>query len=92
MISKKGVMKVSKKTLEKLHKPAGEQPAKRGKRVTLEEALIKLLEDYEIIKDHTNLSQIKDDRRAFLTLLEQKFPGAQPEDFKEYDYEDIGTN
>ncbi len=85
-------MKVSKKTLEKLHKLAGELTAKKGKRVTLEEALIKLLEENEKIKDHINSSQIKDDRQAFLTLLEQKFPGGQPEDFEEYNYDDISTD
>ena len=91
-MSKNTTMKVSKKTLEKLHKLAGELAAKRGKRVTLEEAIIKLLEENEKARDHINSSQIKNDRQTFLTLLDQKFSGGQPEDFKEYDYEDIGTD
>jgi len=91
-MSKNTTMKVSKKTLEKLHRLAGEMAAKKGRRVTLEEAIIELLEENEKKKNNLNSSKIKDDRKAFLTLLDKKFPGGQPEDFKEYNYEDIGSN
>ena len=42
------------------------------------------------VKSSPFLSEVEKDRKNFLMLLERKFPGAQPEDFKEYDYNDIG--
>ncbi|NVM36507.1 MAG: hypothetical protein HWN81_13000 [Candidatus Lokiarchaeota archaeon] len=87
-MSKNTTIKVSKKTLEKLHKVAGELAAEMGKRVTLEEAINKLLEE-KTKKNDESISNVEDDRKAFLALLDQKFTGGQPEDFKEYNYEDI---
>ena len=89
-MSKNTTIKVSKETLEKLHKLAGELAAEMGKRVTLEEAINKLLEE-KSKKNDENLSNIEEDRKAFLVLLDHKFTGGQPEDYKEYDYEDIGN-
>lgn len=89
-MSKNTTVKVSKKTLEKLHKLAGEMATVMGKRVTLEEAINKLLEDNNKIND-VDLAKIEDDRKAFLAILDQKISGGQPEDFKEYDYEDLGN-
>ena len=89
-MSKNTTVKVSKKTLEKLHKLAGEMATVMGKRVTLEEAINKLLEDNNKIND-VDLAKIEDDRKAFLAILNQKISGGQPEDFKEYDYEDLGN-
>jgi len=31
-------------------------------------------------------------RKSFLVLLDEVFEGAGPEDFKEYDYNDIGID
>lgn len=90
-MSKNTTIKVSKKTLEKLHKLAGEMATAMGKRVTLEEAIIKLLEEKNKMNDE-DLANIEDDRKSFLAILDQKISGGQPEDFKEYDYEDIGNN
>jgi len=89
-MSKNTTIKVSKETLEKLHKLAGELAAEMGKRITLDEAINKLLEE-KSKKNDENLSNIEEDRKAFLALLDQKFTGGQPEDYKEYDYEDIGN-
>jgi len=89
-MSKNTTVKVSKKTLEKLHKLAGQMATVMGKRVTLEEAINKLLEDNNKINDE-DLAKIEDDRKAFLAILDQKISGGQPEDFKEYDYEDLGN-
>ena len=89
-MSKNTTVKVSKKTLEKLHKLAGEMATVMGKRVTLEEAINKLLKDNNKIND-VDLAKIEDDRKAFLAILDQKISGGQPEDFKEYDYEDLGN-
>ncbi|KKN37836.1 hypothetical protein LCGC14_0759450 [marine sediment metagenome] len=91
-MSKNTTMKVSKKTLEKLHKLAGEIAAEKGRRVTLEEAIIQLLEENKKKKNNMNSFKIEDDRKAFLTLLDQKFSGGQPEDYKEYNFEDIGSD
>jgi len=90
-MSKNTTIKVSKKTLESLHKLAGEMANTMGKRVTLEDAISKLLEDRYNTLDKGS-TKIEDDREAFLVLLDQKITGGQPEDFKEYDYEDIGSN
>jgi predicted transcriptional regulator len=50
-MSKNTTIKVSKKTLKKLHKLAGEIAAEKGRRVTLEEALLVLLEEKEMRKN-----------------------------------------
>ncbi len=90
-MSKNTTIKVSKKTLESLHKLAGEMATEMGRRVTLEDAIRKLLEERHNANNE-NSSNINDDREAFLALLDQKIEGGQPEDFKEYNYEDIGSN
>ncbi len=89
-MSKNTTIKVSKKTLEKLHKLAGELASEMGKRVTLEVAINKLLEE-NYKKYNQNLPNIEDDRKTFLAILDQKITGGKPEDYKEYDYEDIGN-
>ena len=88
-MSKITTIKVSKKTLEKLHKLAGKMASEMGKRVTLEEAINKLLEEKYGGTDE-KLIDIEEDRKAFLKLLDQKITGGQPEDYKEYDFEDMG--
>ncbi|MEE9379756.1 MAG: hypothetical protein V3V33_17150 [Candidatus Lokiarchaeia archaeon] len=90
-MSKNTTIKVSKKTLGQLHKLAGEMATTMGKRVTLEDAINKLLEERNK-ENNEESSNIDDDREAFLALLDQKIAGGQPEDFKEYNYEDIGSN
>ncbi len=90
-MSKNTTIKVSKKTLESLHKLAGEMATKLGKRVTLEDAINKLLEERNK-KSNEESSNIDDGREAFLALLEQKIKGGQPEDFKEYNFEDISRD
>ena len=89
-MNKNTTIKVSKKTLEKLHKLAGAIASEKGKRITLEEAINELLEEKYNKKDEKTNS-IKEDRKNFLILLNQKIPGGQPEDFKEYNYNDMGT-
>jgi hypothetical protein len=89
-MSKNTTIKVSKKTLESLHKLAGEMATEMGRRVTLEDAINKLLEERNNANNEES-SNIDNDREAFLTILDQKLVGGQPEDFKEYNYEDIGS-
>lgn len=91
-MSKNTTIKVSKTTLEQLHRLAGKLANKMSKRVTLEDAIIHLLKknESEGAKSSPFLSEVEKDRKNFLLILDQKFSGAQPEDFKEYDYNDIG--
>ncbi|MHA1334903.1 MAG: hypothetical protein ACTSPW_04030 [Promethearchaeota archaeon] len=92
-MSKNTTIKVSKRTLKRLHQFAGELTQQRGRRVTLEEAIIQLLEQKD--KLSSNISRelkIDEDRKAFIALLDEVFEGAGPEDFKEYDYKDIGID
>ncbi|MHA1196750.1 MAG: hypothetical protein ACTSRH_12230 [Promethearchaeota archaeon] len=81
-------IKVSKKTLERLHKLAGELASKSGKRVSLEEAIKNLLEKRKHHKTEKS-SKKENDIKIFLDFLSQKVVGAGPEDFKEYDYDDV---
>jgi len=92
MVNKNTTIKVTRKTLESLHRVVGELAKKRGKRVTLEDAIVHLLKKNESleVKSSHFLSEVEKDRKNFLMILERKFSGAQPQDFKEYDYNDIG--
>ena len=92
-MSKNTTIKVSKKTLESLHKLAGEMATTMGKRVTLEEAINYLLEEKQNTVDKNSLKslKLKQDRKKFLELLEETVEGAGPDDFKEYDFKDIGV-
>ena len=50
-----------------------------------------LLEKSESKKELSSLEDdIAKDRKAFIALLKRDFFGAGPEDYKEYDFEDIG--
>ncbi|MHA1437411.1 MAG: hypothetical protein ACTSPD_07510 [Promethearchaeota archaeon] len=92
-MSKNTTIKVSKKTLKRLHQFAGELTQQIGKRVTLEGAIIKLLEQKDkFSSDASSELKIDEDRKTFLALLDEVFEGAGPEDFKEYDYNDIGID
>ena len=91
-MSKNTTIKVTRNTLESLHRVVGELAKKWGKRVTLEDAIVHLLKKSESleVKPSPFLSEVEKDRKNFLKILEQKFSGAQLEDFKEYNYNDIG--
>ena len=92
-MSKNTTIKVSEKTLEKLHRLAGELAKERGKRVTLEKAINYLLEERQkdTNKNSSKNLKLKQDRKKFLELLEETIEGAGPDDFKEYDFDDIGV-
>ncbi len=85
-------MKLSKDTAKRLHKLAGEIASESGERITLEEVVIHLLEQNENRKRKDVIHGVKEDRDAFLSLVDQAFEGGGPEDYKEYDYEDIGRD
>ena len=89
---KSTTIKVSKKTAKRLHRIVGELTHDQGRRITLEDAIVYLLERQEnsLSKIEDLESKIEKDRKAILSLMEQKFYGIHPDDLKEYDYEDIG--
>ena len=88
-MSKNTTMKLSKDTLKKLHKFAGEIAAEKGKRVTLEEALLVLLKEKEMKEKERKLHEANEDRKELLSLLDMEIEGAGPADFKEYDFNDL---
>ncbi len=84
-------VKVSKKTLKKLHQLVGKLTIKFGRRVSLEEAIKYLFEKENLMKNQDNQSLKREkDKIAFLDLLNQKFDGILQEDYQEYDFEDNG--
>jgi len=84
-------VKVSKKTLKKLHQLVGKLTIKYGRRVSLEEAIKYLFEKENLLKTQENQSiKAKKDKIAFLDLLNTKFDGIAPEDYQEYNFEDNG--
>jgi hypothetical protein len=84
-------IKVSKSTLERLHRIVGELTKQKGKRITLEDAIVHLLEKNELKEEGSSIkNDIEKDRKAFIKLIEKGFFGGSPEDYKEYDFEDIG--
>jgi hypothetical protein len=82
-------VKVSKKTLKRLHQLVGKLTIKYGRRVSLEEA-IKYLFEKENLQENQNNHTMKTnkDKIAFLALLNTKFDGITLEDYKEYDFEE----
>lgn len=91
-MGKNSTLKVSKKTLKRLHQLVGELTKEKGRRISLEDAIVQLLEEKEKhYKDKTALFvKIEKDRKDFLNILDETFHGAGPDDFKEYDFEDLG--
>jgi len=85
-------IKVSKNTLKRLHELAGKLTQKKGKRVTLEEAIVQILNEHKRRERESGLDNlgVKRERETLLSLLETKVEGAGPEDFLEYNFEDMG--
>ena len=84
-------IKVTKSTLERLHRVVGELTKQKGKRITLEDAIVHLLEKNELKEEGSSIKDdIEKDRKTFIKLIEKGFFGGSPEDYKEYDFEDIG--
>lgn len=83
-------MKVSRPTLKKLHRLAGHLAAERGRRVTLEDALIYLLRN-EAKRDQARAVR-REEFLAFVRAHAAEAPGGiDPEDSREYDFEDVGA-
>ncbi|MBD3255080.1 MAG: hypothetical protein GF383_08295 [Candidatus Lokiarchaeota archaeon] len=88
---KNTTIKVSKTTAKRLHRIVGELTKNLGRRVTLEEAIVYLLENSKTAQRIEGLeSKMIDDRKKILSLMQKKFYGIHSDDLKEYDYNDIG--
>jgi hypothetical protein len=88
----KTTMKVSKQTIERLHKVMGQLAIKAGGRITLNDAIDTLLDAHELsLNGSDNFeARLNKDRETFLSLLDNPFPGLEPGDLKEYDFDDVG--
>ncbi|MHA1275050.1 MAG: hypothetical protein ACTSQS_16705, partial [Promethearchaeota archaeon] len=79
-MSKYTSIKVSKKTLKRLHQLVRELTQQRGRRITLEDAIIQLLEQRNKIHSRESHElKIEKDRQAFLALIDEVFEGASSE-------------
>lgn len=82
-------IKVKKETLLKLTRLAGRLTEKTGKRMTYDDVirfLISQFESKELGKD----IEVDETTQKLLSCIDKSFPGAGPEDFREYEYEDLG--
>ncbi len=88
----KTTIKVSRQTIERLHKVIGRLTISSGGRITLNDAIDTLLDAHELSLDHSDDFEngLKKDREAFISLLDDPFHGLEPGDLKEYDFDDEG--
>lgn len=84
-------IKISKETLKRLQNLVGELTQQKGQSVSLEEAIIEILDEYNRDKEvfGKRAEDREKDRQQLLSLMQQRVEGAGPEDFLEYDYEDV---
>jgi len=85
-------IKVSRQTIERLHKVIGRLTISAGGRVTLNDAIDTLLDAHELSLEHSDdfETSLKKDREAFISILDDPFHGLEPGDLKEYDFDDVG--
>ncbi len=82
-------IKVKRETLLKLTRLAGRLTEKTGKRMTYDDVirfLISQFESKELGKD----IEVDETTQKLLSYIDKSFPGAGSEDFREYEYEDLG--
>ncbi len=84
-------IKVTKKTLQKLHKFVGKLKQLKGERISMEDAINYLLSENKKYEKRSPefIEKLNKDREQFLKILQQGIKGAGPEDYKEYGFEDI---
>ena len=77
---------------ESLASRGGRVADEAGKQVTLEEAITYLINQNDHLKNDAGAQgrKIGRDRSSILALQAQEFVCAGPEDYTEYDFEDIG--
>jgi len=84
-------IKVTKKTLQKLHKFVGKLKQLKGEGISMEDAINYLLSENKKYEKRTPefIEKLNRDREQFLKILQQGIKGAGPEDYKEYGFKDI---
>jgi len=88
-MEKGSTLRVSRKNLERLRRIAALISFNKGQKTNLNDALTTLLDkfdrqSYDLSREETK----KEDRKKFLTLLDQPIEGAGPDDYKELEYAD----
>jgi len=88
-MEKGSTLRVSRKNLERLRRIAALISFNKGQKTNLNDALTTLLDkfdrqSYDLSREETK----KEDRKKFLTLLDQPIEGAGPDDYKELEYDD----
>ena len=90
--SNKTTVKVSRKTIERMHQVLGSITEKERRHVTLEDVIVHLLDFHEASDEdfEKNRDKMQKDREAFLALLKTTFVGIEQADYKDFDFDDIG--
>jgi AAA15 family ATPase/GTPase len=88
-MEKDSTIRVSRKNLERLRRIAALISFNNSQKTNLNDALTTLLDkfdrqSYDLSREETK----KEDRKKFLTLLDQPIEGAGPDDYKELEYDD----
>jgi len=88
-MEKGSTLRVSRKNLERLRRIAALISFNNSQKTNLNDALTTLLDkfdrqSYDLSREETK----KEDRKKFLTLLDQPIEGAGPDDYKELEYDD----
>ena len=87
-MEKGSTLRVSRKNLERLRRIAALISFNNSQKTNLNDALTTLLDkfdrqSYDLSREETK----KEDRKKFLTLLDQPIEGAGPDDYKELEYD-----
>ncbi|TFG04179.1 MAG: hypothetical protein EU536_05065 [Promethearchaeota archaeon] len=84
-------IKVSKKNLSKLHRIAAKISLSKGERISLDDVISSLIEIAEknSLATPEEAKVIENDRKKIIELLKIPMIGAGPEDYNEYNFEDI---
>ncbi len=80
-------IKIKKKTLAMLTRIVGELTIKFGRKVSYDEAIRYLVDKYY---EREGIEETDKATEELLKLLQKSFPIGGPEDFKEYDFNDMG--
>ena len=84
-------VKIKKKTALRLTRFLGKLMNKYGKKLSYDDAISYLLEKEELSeKTHSKKQkELSEAAKRILEMIESPVPGAGPEDFTEYEFEDI---
>ncbi|MHA1721958.1 MAG: hypothetical protein ACTSXW_02675 [Candidatus Baldrarchaeia archaeon] len=82
-------IKVKRETLLKLTRLAGRLTEKTGKRMTYDDVIRFLISQFESKELGKDIG-VDETTQKLLSYIDKSFPGAGSEDFREYEYEDLG--